>query len=113
MDYHRMGKRIYELRKRRGYTQEALAEAADLSASYLSHIERATKKASLGALVRLAAVLETSVDWLLNGTETSGQNAFLPETQELLEDCAAQERRILFETAKAVKQILRDNKWAA
>jgi len=113
MDYHRIGKRIQELRKHRGYTQEALAEAADLSASYLSHIERAAKKASLESLVRLAVALETSVEWLLNETEASGQSAFSPEAQELLEDCSAQEQRILFETAKAVKQALRNNEWVA
>lgn len=44
MDYIEIERRVQKFRRRCGFTQEALAEAADLSTSYLSHIERATKK---------------------------------------------------------------------
>lgn len=44
MDYIGVGKRIQEFRKQCGYTQETLEEAANLSLTYLSYIERAVKK---------------------------------------------------------------------
>ena len=110
MDYHRIGQRIQELRKQCGYTQEKLAEAADLSPPYLSHIERGTKKASLESLTRLAAALDTSVDWLLTGSSYLRKDtSTLTEAQALIEDCSPQEQRILIETATALKQILRNN----
>ena len=111
MDYHRIGKRIQIRRKQCGYTQERLAEAANLSASYLSHIERGSKKTSLESLSRLATALDTSVDWLLTGGSPLGKGSSISsETQELMEDCSAQEQRILMEATTALKQILRNNR---
>ena len=56
MDYTALGKEIRELRRKRNLTQEKLAELADLSVPYISHLERGTKKPSLAVLVRLADV---------------------------------------------------------
>ncbi|WP_223452740.1 helix-turn-helix domain-containing protein [Faecalibacterium prausnitzii] len=39
-DQHVCGARIQELRKSKGYTQEALAEAIDIDAKRISKIER-------------------------------------------------------------------------
>lgn len=97
------------LRKQRGCTQEILAEAANLSASYLSHIERGDKKASLSTLVQIAAALSVPVDRLLSGNQPSVPVAVLPEIQDLLEDASAQERRFLYEAVKAIRESLRNN----
>lgn len=113
MDYQRIGQRIQALRKQCGYTQEKLAEAANLSPPYLSHIERGTKKASLESLARLANALDISVDYLLNGTPVSHESHPIPEPQDLFSDCSEQERCILLRTTDAVKQILRETKWIA
>lgn len=51
------GRRLRELRKERGLTQEALAEAADLSGNYISDLELGRKVPSLTILVRLAQAL--------------------------------------------------------
>ena len=40
VDYNRIGKRIAELRKSRGMTQASLAEKAEITNNFLSHIER-------------------------------------------------------------------------
>ena len=67
MDYIALGKEIRELRRKRNLTQEKLAELADLSVPYISHLERGTKKPSLAVLVRLADSLDVTVDRLLSG----------------------------------------------
>ena len=54
MDYIALGQRIRDLRRKRGLTQEKLAELVDLSVPYISHLERGTKKPSLAVLIRLA-----------------------------------------------------------
>lgn len=76
MDYEKIGKRIRDLRRQQGYTQDALAEAVDLSAPFISHIERASKRASLETIFRIAKVLNVTVDYLLTGTRSVDAAAF-------------------------------------
>jgi len=59
------GRRLRELRKARGLTQEALAEAADLSGNYISDLELGLKVPSLTILVRLSQALQVATPDLL------------------------------------------------
>lgn len=65
INYSEIGTRIRQQRERIGLTQEQLGEACDLSASFVGHIERGTRKLSVESLYKLAAVLDVSVDYLL------------------------------------------------
>ncbi len=78
MDYIALGKDIRELRRKRGFTQEKLAEFADLSVPYISHLERGTKTPSLAVLVRLAENLGVTVDRLLSGNQIVDKAAYYP-----------------------------------
>ena len=57
VDYNRIGKRIAELRKSRGMTQASLAEKAEITNNFLSHIERSYSIPSLETLVRICDAL--------------------------------------------------------
>jgi HTH-type transcriptional regulator, cell division transcriptional repressor len=59
------GRRLRELRKERGLTQEALAESADLSGNYISDLELGLKVPSLTILVRLSQALQIATPDLL------------------------------------------------
>jgi len=59
------GRRLRDLRKARGLTQEALAEAADLSGNYISDLELGLKVPSLTILVRLSEALDIGTPELL------------------------------------------------
>lgn len=107
MDYIALGQRIRDLRRKRGLTQEQLAELADLSTPYVSHLERGSKKASLAVLVRLAESLEVTADQLLSGNQAADQTAFYPEVQDLLGDCSVLERVVLTEIVCAAKRSIR------
>ena len=65
MDYELLGLSIRAERKKRGLTQAQLAEAADISISFIGHIERGTRVLSLETLVRLALALHCSLDALV------------------------------------------------
>ena len=65
MDYRSLGMRIRKQRKNLHLTQEELAERAGISLSFLGHIERGTRKASLETLVSLANALGMSTDIML------------------------------------------------
>lgn len=67
LDYTALGRRVRELRRDRGMTQEALAELAGISISFVGHIERAEKLASLETIVRLSDVFDVPTDYLLRG----------------------------------------------
>ena len=107
-DYQKIGQQIRMLRMKSGLTQEQLAEASDLSVPYLSHIERGCKRASLETLVRVAEALDVTVDRLLSGIQPADRDAFLPDLQELLDDCSLRERRTLLAVAAALKRALRE-----
>ena len=63
--YEALGKRIRAQRKQMKMTQEELAEKAEISNSFLGHIERGTRKASLDTLVKICNALKASPNLLL------------------------------------------------
>lgn len=65
MDYVALGMRIRQRRHQLRLTQEQLAERCDLSASFLGHIERGSRKASLETVIGIANALDTGADDLL------------------------------------------------
>ena len=65
MDYIDLGRRVKELRRKQNLTQEALAEKLDISTSFLGHIERGTRIASLETLVKLCIALDMDPNYLL------------------------------------------------
>ena len=68
MKYEDLGRRVRQQRILAQLTQEKLAEQAGISLSFLGHIERGTRKASLETLVALSNALGVGVDYLLAGS---------------------------------------------
>lgn len=64
IDFETVGKRVKEVRKQKGISQEELVERADLSAQYISQIETGRKKGSLPTYNKLAKALDVSIDEL-------------------------------------------------
>lgn len=65
----RFGRVIREQRAQRGWSQERLAEAADLNRSYLGEIERGEVAASLVTAAKLAVALHLSLSVLFGHCE--------------------------------------------
>ena len=65
MDYKDLGARVRIARKKLGMTQEKLAEQVGISASFLGHIERGTRVASLETFVLLCNALKIKPEELL------------------------------------------------
>jgi transcriptional regulator with XRE-family HTH domain len=62
-----VGKRIREVRKSRGMTQDQLAAATGLSKSFISEVENDSRNASSKNLLNIANALGASVEYLLRG----------------------------------------------
>ena len=110
IDFDLIGKRIREVRKSKGISQMKLAEKADLSISYISMLENAKRKASLGVLIRIANSLEITVDELLNGNQLFNPTEYQTDIDLLMADCDHYEKRIIYEVIRALKEALRSNR---
>lgn len=64
------GEKILEQRKRKGITQQELADALNISRSTLAGYEAENKKPSYKVLVRMAEYFGVTVDYLLRSTDT-------------------------------------------
>lgn len=69
-DQKESGKRIANLRKEKGLTQEQLAEQLNLAAHSLGNIERGSRGISIDLLVELAQFFNVSTDYILLGKMT-------------------------------------------
>ncbi len=67
LDYGRMGMRIRQVRKAKGWSQDELAKRCGISMSFLGHIERGTRIMSLETFVSICGALEADADELLWG----------------------------------------------
>ena len=67
LDYGKIGKRIRQARKIKGWSQEILAKKCGISLSFMGHIERGTRNMSLDTFASICDVLETDAGSLLWG----------------------------------------------
>ena len=65
MNYKELGRRVRAKRLALSWTQEYLANEIEVSTSFIGHIERGTRKASIDTLVALANAMQISTDELL------------------------------------------------
>ncbi len=75
MNYMELGQRVRARRAELNWTQERLAQEIGVSTSFIGHIERGSRRASLDTLVLIANAMEISTDELL-------QDSLAPATVE-------------------------------
>ena len=97
MLYATIGRNIRACRIRRKITQERLAEQADISLSFLGHIERGTRKLSVETLCKIAVALNCSTDELLgvfppNEDLRASARALIREILNQLDECDAHDK---------------------
>lgn len=66
MNYRLMGAKLRKARKKMRMTQEKAAEQADMSASFIGHIERGSRIPSVETIVRLRKLYHVSADIILD-----------------------------------------------
>lgn len=75
MDYVSLGRRIRQKRIALHWTQSQLAQAVGLSVSFLGHIERGSRKASLETIVDICNALDITPGYLLEDSLSISQEA--------------------------------------
>lgn len=72
MDYIFMGRQIRKERQRQQLTQAELAERVDVSTSFIGHVERGSRKASLETVVKISEALGMSIDSMVLPSNIGG-----------------------------------------
>ena len=78
------GDRILELRKRKGYSREALAKLCGVSSKSIQNYGNGSRAPIIENIKKIATALETSVDYLIKGVEVDLSTEAL--TQEEMEE---------------------------
>jgi transcriptional regulator with XRE-family HTH domain len=89
-----IGARIKYLREGKSWTQERLAQEADVSKSFISEVENNRRNPSAEKLLDLATVLGASLDFIMTGkTDGLPESSALPTVTIPRELAAAAEER--------------------
>ena len=87
VDYQKVGQRIQKLRKEKGLSQEQLSEQIGISLSFLGHIERGTRVASVETLARICKALDADMHYIVFGHPNgySVNSELLHELEDLVQ----------------------------
>ena len=90
MELSEIGRRLRQRRVEMALTQEELAEKAGISISFVGHIVRGEKSASLETYRRLCECLGVSLDWMAYGKRATlcdgSQCDMLNDLKRLIEE---------------------------
>ena len=105
------GKKIRRERLKMGWSQEELAEKADLHPSFIGQIERGLRAASFKTLERLGVIFGLKPADFLEGGRGAGE-AYKPHPLErrilgLLKGCSTSEQQLVYQT---IKHLLRQKR---
>lgn len=93
MEKTELALRIREARKAKGYTQEVLAEKADITVVFMGEIERGEKMPSIKVFIRLINALGVSADYILRNEVDSGKTYVFDEITKNLEKLSPKQRK--------------------
>ena len=102
-----LGNKIKFIRKKKGITQQTLAEWTDCTPTHISYCETGRKNMSLETLVRIANALNVSTDELLMDSLENTIKVSNHEFASILADCSEYEKYILFDIMQASKASIR------
>lgn len=75
LDYSKIGERIRQVRRAKGWSQETLAKKCGISLNFMGKIERGDRKMSMDTFASLCMELETDADALLWGVVKTSETA--------------------------------------
>lgn len=107
MDFIKLGERIKEERIKRQKTQDNLAEAINMSTSYVGQIERGERHLTLDTLVCIANYLKLSVDYLIRDSLEIQLIDSIDEWKQITDEKTAEQKQILLEAIKAISNLLK------
>ena len=110
IDYKQLGARIREERLHLNLTQAQLAEAIDISDTYMGAIERGERGLSLDTLVMLASRLGVTVDFLLSDSVPDTDTNIMEQFKQIIDNQPLERKRMAINVLRAVFAYFEDEK---
>lgn len=101
-----IGTRLKQARLAKKMSQPQLAEAANISTSFLSNIETGRQTMNIKTLIDLTDVLNISADWLLGNSTDSANHAAALEIEKELSSCTPKERDAILQLILLMKKTI-------
>ncbi len=111
IDYMTIGRRVRDARRRKHICQAELAFRVGVTTSYISYIETGYKHMSLETLINIANALDVTADVFLADCLDRHLLASESEFSVILEDCSLYESRVIIDTARELKRVMRENRF--
>ena len=102
MDYKRLGERIREERLRLHLTQAQLAEAIDISDTYMGAIERGERSLTLDTLVRLVNRLDVTVDYLLADSVSDSDSNIMEQFKQIIDNQPMERKQMAINVLRTI-----------
>ena len=102
MNYKRLGKRIREERQHLNLTQAQLAEAIDISDTYMGAIERGERSLTLDTLVRLVNRLGVTVDYLLSDSVSDNDSNIMNQFKQIIDRQPLERKQMAINVLRAI-----------
>ena len=106
-DFQIIAKNIKYLREKKGYTQEQLAEAANVSTSHLSKVESGQRRIDMKAYLSILQILGATEEEFISIAADKQKESDLKKYQDIMKDCNEAEKKFLLDTLENLKENLR------
>lgn len=103
IDYAAIGRRLKQFRKKKGITQEFIAEQLNVTVAYISNVENNKVKLNLRVLSYYANLLDVSIDYLLY-TDHNRANSLDAEILKMVDYMNNDEKERLIRILHVVKE---------
>ena len=101
IDYFLIGERIKEARKKKGWSQEKLAEEIDVAVTFISRAERG-HGINLKRLAQISDSLDVPMEYLVTGVAIKSENYLTKELNEIISKCNPEKQRLIYNIAKTI-----------
>lgn len=98
----KLGLKIKELRKRKGFTQEQLAELIDMEQNSISVIESGRNFPTLGTLEKIAQILDVNLSDFFNYDYIDDIETIKASTKDIIRKMDDNQIRQLFKYVKSI-----------
>lgn len=102
VDYKLIGKRIKEIRREKGITQEQLSELLSVTVGYVSQIERGYTKPNLDMLAKICSLLECDLANIICGVVLQPNNYMLGELGERFTQLTPAQKKLVLDIIDSV-----------
>ena len=102
VDYKKLGERIRIERQHLRLTQAQLAEAIDISDTYMGAIERGERGLSLDTLVLLAGRLGVTIDYLLADSVSDTDSNIMEQFKQIMDGQPLERKQMAINVLRAI-----------